>query len=277
MSNGVLLFANNNGKVDYLKQAIFLAKRVKEYLGVPVSLATSSKRKLTYSYEKDMDLFDKIIEIPDSYENTKRYYDGTLDHQYLLFKNYSRIDSYDISPYSKTLVMDTDYILCNDDLKQAFTSNTDFQIYKKGVDVCGWREYNEFNYINKIGIPFYWATCFCFKKTENTKIFFELMKHLEKNWIHYSKIYNLGSKNFRNDHVFSITIHMMNGFEDSDWAKILPGKMFYTLDRDKIYKIDKDKLTFLVEKQNRSGEYTLASTNKSNVHVMNKFSLEKLI
>ena len=70
---------------------------------------------------------------------------------------------------------------------------------------------------------------------------------------------------------------MMNGFEDSDWAKILPGKMFYTLDRDKIYKIDKDKLTFLVEKQNRSGEYTLASTNKSNVHVMNKFSLEKLI
>ena len=43
MSNGVLCFANNNGKVDYLKQAIFLAERVKKYLDVPISLATANK------------------------------------------------------------------------------------------------------------------------------------------------------------------------------------------------------------------------------------------
>ena len=45
----------------------------------------------------------------------------------------------------------------------------------------------------------------------------------------------------------------------------------------KHYQIKDNKLKFLVEKENRSGEYTLASTNGSNVHVMNKFSLEKVI
>tara|TARA_A100001388_G_C28704889_1_gene468099 strand:- start:17 stop:850 length:834 start_codon:yes stop_codon:yes gene_type:complete len=277
MSNGILCFANNNGKIDYLKQAIFLANRAKQYLNLPVSIATSSKRDLDYLYKEQASIFDHIIEIPDVYDNTKRYYNGSLNYEYLLFKNYNRTNSYNLSPYNKTLVMDTDVIICNDSLSKAFNMVEDFQIYRHCVDLCDWRDSSEFNFINDIGIPFYWATCFYFKKTANTKIFFDLMKHLEKNWIHYSRIYNLGSKNFRNDHIFSIAIHMMNGYEIGDWAKCLPGKLFYTLDRDQIYQIKDNKLKFLVEKENRSGEYTLASTNGSNVHVMNKFSLEKVI
>ena len=35
MNNGVLCFANNNGRIDYVKQAEFLATRVKKYLGLP--------------------------------------------------------------------------------------------------------------------------------------------------------------------------------------------------------------------------------------------------
>ena len=62
MSNGVLCFANNNGKVDYLKQAIFLARRVKKHLGVPISLATANKRDFDYMYSDQRELFDKIIE-----------------------------------------------------------------------------------------------------------------------------------------------------------------------------------------------------------------------
>ena len=103
------------------------------------------------------------------------------------------------------------------------------------------------------------------------------MKHIKKHWFHYSQIFNLGTRNFRNDHIFSIAIHIMNGYQEGDWAKTLPGKMFYTLDRDLICKLEEDKLLFLVEKQNRSGEYTLASTKGSNVHVMNKFSLARMI
>ena len=272
MSNGVLCFAHNNGKVDYLKQAELLAKRVEQHLNLPTTLVTSTPNQLQNSK-----LFDNVIHIPDQNNNLKRYYNGSLSHQRLTFKNNDRVKSYELTPYENTLVLDTDYIICNDSLKPAFDSVHNFQIYKDGIDLCEWRKHKEFDFINDTGIPFYWATCFCFKKSKETKIFFDLLQHLVKNWKHYEQVYNLGSRNFRNDHVFSIAIHMMNGFEDSDWAKELPGKMFYTLDRDFIRKIDNNSLTFLLQKQEYHGEYILSSTKDCNVHVMNKFSLGELI
>lgn len=272
MSNGVLCFAHNNGKVDYLKQAEFLAKRVKQYLNLPTTLVTSTPQELA-----DNTVFDQVIEIADDNSNVKRYYNGSLHHQKLLFKNNDRVRSYELSPYDTTLVLDTDYIICNDVFNNAFNSVHDFQIYKDGIDLCDWREHKEFDYINNTGIPFYWATCFCFKKTQETKIFFDLLQHLVSNWKHYEQVYNLGSRNFRNDHVFSIAIHMMNGFTDGNWAKTLPGKMFYTLDRDIVKTIKDNSLTFLLQKENYVGEYILASTKDCNVHVMNKFSLGELI
>ena len=133
MSNGVLCFANNNGKVDYLKQAIFLARRVKKHLGVPISLATANKRDFDYMYSDQRDLFDKIIEIDHQEYNTKRYYDGTYHHETLEFRNAGRIDSYELSPYDKTLVLDTDYVICNNSFVNAFDIDTIFQIYLYGI------------------------------------------------------------------------------------------------------------------------------------------------
>ena len=272
MNNGVLCFAHNNGKVDYLKQADFLAKRVKKHLNLPTTLVTSTPQDIIQDT-----VFDNVIKIQDDNSNVKRYYNGSFHHQQLSFKNHDRVRSYELSPYDTTLVLDTDYIICNDSFKHAFDSIHDFQIYKDGIDLCNWRKYKEFDYINDSGIPFYWATCFCFTKTSETKIFFDLLQHLVNNWKHYEQVYNLGSRNFRNDHVFSIAIHMMNGFTNGNWAKTLPGKMFYTLDRDIVKTIKDNSLTFLLEKENCTGEYILASTKDCNVHVMNKFSLGELI
>ena len=71
MSNGVLCFANNNGKVDYLKQAIFLAERVKQYLDLPISLVTANKKDFDYMYSDKRDLFDNIIEAePQEYKDS---------------------------------------------------------------------------------------------------------------------------------------------------------------------------------------------------------------
>ena len=77
--------------------------------------------------------------------------------------------------------------------------------------------------------------------------------------------------------MFSIGIHMMNGFEKGNWAGQLPGKMFYSLDRDFAHSIKDDHIKVLVEKQNYIGEYVLASTRNCNVHLMNKFSLAEHI
>ena len=273
MSNGVLCFAHNNGKIDYLKQAIFLAKRVKKYLNLPTTVVTSTPKDLT---AKDKKIFDSVIEVEDQNSNLKRYYNGTLHHHQLVFKNASRSNSYDLTPYENTIVLDTDYIICNDTLLNCFNQTQNFLIYDKATDLCDWRKLEEFDYIKDTGIKFYWATCFFFTKNSETKLFFNLLQHIQKNYEHYRKVYNL-DKTFRNDHLFSIGIHMMNGFEKGDWAGQLPGKMFYSLDRDFVHSIKDNCVKILVEKQNYSGEYVLASTKDCNVHLMNKFSLAEHI
>ena len=271
MNNGVLCFANNNGRINYIKQAEFLATRVKKYLGLPTSLVTSTPQDVS-----NKKLFDKIIEIQDKNKNTKRYYNGT-EHESLLFKNNDRCNSYAYSPYTKTLVLDTDVIICNDSLKHAFTNNHSFQIYSNCVDLTTWRHHPEFDYINDKGIEFYWATAFCFTKDDISERFFVMLNYVVENYKHFSNVYDLGTRNFRNDHAFSIAIHVLNGFLENDWIKKLPGSLYYTLDRDHITNISNDKLTFLLQKEKCHGEYTLASTKGMNVHVMNKFSLEEII
>jgi len=274
MSKGVLCFANNNGEINYVKQAVLLANQISKHLDLPTTVVTSTPDAINSNYRK---VFDNVITINDLDNNFKRYRNGQESHKTLHFKNFGRSNSYKLTPYEETLVLDTDIIICNNTLKYAFDTSHEFQIYKECTDLAPWRKHKEFDYINDKGIPFYWASIFYFKNTPEVKTFFTILNYVVDNWEHYQYVYDLGSRNFRNDHAFSIAIHIMNGFKDLDWAKTLPGKLYYSLDRDILSKMQNEQLTFLLEKENIHGEYTLASTNNMNVHVMNKFSLDRLI
>ena len=82
----------------------------------------------------------------------------------------------------------------------------------------------------------------------------------------------------RNDYVFSIAIHIMNGFNNKDVPHTLPADIYYTVDRDELYQVNNDgTLTFLIQKKNTFGEYTLAKTDTQNVHIMNKYSFTRNI
>ena len=62
MTKGALLIARNNETIDYVKQAIFLANRIKKYLNLPTSIITDSPDYLT---ELDTEnVFDNVITIP---------------------------------------------------------------------------------------------------------------------------------------------------------------------------------------------------------------------
>ena len=102
MRKGVLLFANNNSQVDYIKQACYLAKKVKKHLKVPVSLVTSDRSRVTdfYPYE----VFDKIIEKRSNNKFSKRYNDGALSHKKLEFNNDLRPLAYELTPYDLSLI-----------------------------------------------------------------------------------------------------------------------------------------------------------------------------
>jgi ACT domain-containing protein len=69
----------------------------------------------------------------------------------------------------------------------------------------------------------------------------------------------------------------MNGYQAGEFAGALPGKKFYAIDKDVLIDIVDDEIKILVQKTNRFGEYTAVKLKGSNCHVMNKFSLERII
>jgi hypothetical protein len=277
MSKGYLLIAQNNSANDYVKQAVFCAERIKKFCSdASVSIITNSVSYLEKSF--DSSLFDHIIDsksLP-SQTNTRLIFDGALSNKSVNWKNVGRDLAYSLTPYEETILLDTDYIFCNDILDKCFGSKNDILMYKKSK-YLGSSNIEEFTKCADTSIDFYWATIIYFKKTEKAKIFFDLVTHIRENWFYYNNLYQINSPNFRNDYAFSIAIHTMNSMTSGNFIGQLPGKMYYTKDQDFLENITDEKLIFLVGKKDYLGEYTLVSSKGLNVHVLNKASLEREI
>lgn len=272
MKRGVLIFAQNNSEIDYAKIAIFAASRVKEYLDVPVTIVTDSKDWILKSYPNAEELVN-FISLNTDVKQTKKFYDGTLFSKTLIWKNLSRVNAFDLTPYDETLVIDSDYIISSNILSNVWGAKNDFLVYRDSVDLSFWRDSQSFKFINQYSIPFYWATVFYFKKKSNVESFFTFIEQIQKNWNYFRHLYNIDSSVYRNDFAFSIALNL---FGDNFFSN-LPGKMNFTLDRDLLIDIKKNKMKFLVEKKNYIGEYTPIKTEGLDVHVMNKFSLLRCI
>lgn len=275
MSTGALIFAHNNSEVDYVKLATFAAQRVQEHLDIPVSLVTDNAKWLLETYPDHP--FDQIIESPGEASTTKFFYDGSLTSKELEWKNLSRCQAYDLTPYDKTLVIDSDYIINSSILKMALERNDVFQVYQKSLDIASWRDQSAFEKINSYSIPFYWATVFIFEKNEVTRALFDLVSYVKHNYRYFRILYNIDAVSFRNDFAFSIAIHIMNGKTNGEFVTELPGTMMYIRDRDILIGASENKMQLLVEKENHLGEYIAAKTEGLDLHVMNKMSLSRII
>lgn len=277
MSQGVLLFANNNAQIDYVKQAIYCAKRIKKHLGVPVSLVTEDGSYAKNAYPFYDKYIDNIINVDRKvYLQKKKYRDGVYAHKTLEWKNLSRADCYELSPYEETIVMDTDFLVANDQLLNCFDCSEDFLIVKKFNDAGFDRDLSYFDRISDRSIEMYWATVFYFKKSDNVKMYFDLVKHIREHWNYYRLIYQIPNRNFRNDFAFSIAIHILNGHKKGYWPNPIPGNLYMSLDIDILDKIEDDKF-LVVYDQNENGNYCAASLSNQSLHVMNKFSLSRII
>ena len=153
MTTGALIFAQNTVGVDYVKLALFAARRVKEHLKIPVSLATDSFDWLKF-YPDHTEVFDQIIPIVGNTNQLKKFYDGTLAFKTAEWKNLTRYQAYDITPYDRTLVLDSDYIINSDTLVKALNNDYSFQIFRKSFDLALDRNDKTFQRINQYSIPF---------------------------------------------------------------------------------------------------------------------------
>ena len=275
MTKGAVIFAQNNASLDYTKMAVFAATQIKKYLDIPVSIITDSENWLQESYPNHE--FDKVISIEFSGTQYKNFNDGALFSKTVEWKNFTRDKIYNLTPYDKTLVIDSDYIINSAVLKPAFDNDYDFQIYRHSMDLATWRPILEFERVSQWSVPFYWATAFVFQKNSITESFFDLVAYIKSNWTYFRNLYGINANTYRNDYAFSIAIHIMNGKTNGGFAIDLPGKMTFITDKDLLVNIVDDKMKFLVEKKDYLGEYTLVKTQSLDVHVMNKSSLCRFI
>jgi len=278
MTQGVLLFALNNLEVDYIKQAVFCAKKIKEHLKLPVALVTDNSQYLETTYKFYKKYIDQVIDIPPAHTEQKRIFlDGVYSTKKLAWKNHSRPDCYNLTPFDETIVLDVDFIICNDKLLNCFKMKQDFLIYRQPTDIAKTlRRLQKFDRISDRSIDMWWATGFYFKKTDFMEMYFNLIQHIKDNWSYYRLMYQIPNNNYRNDFSFSMAIHILQGFQLGPWPQKMPGNMYMASDGDMLHHLEGNKMSFICD-YTSGGSFVGATVEDANVHVMNKFSLGRAI
>ena len=121
MKQGIVLFAFNNRHIDYIKQAIYCAKRVKNYLNLPVQLITNDKEYIESNFSFYKKYIDNVTHCDAPASSTKTFHNGIYANKgKLKWINSARDSAYELSIFEKTLVIDTDLLISNDKLLTCF-------------------------------------------------------------------------------------------------------------------------------------------------------------
>jgi hypothetical protein len=275
MTKGILIFAHNNPQIDYGLMAIISGGLAKKKLNVPVSLVTD-KWTIAWLKESDMfskaeNIFDKIIEVEKPVtKNSRKLHDG-FNSQTIPFENSNRYSVWDLSPYDKTLMIDSDYLVFSDALNEYWDVDAPVMMGHSLNDITGERAGILDNRVSETGIHMFWATTVMFDKSPESQFFFKLVDFIKDNYRYYADLFRFSPKQFRNDIAFSIAKHIMNGFE-TEFVYTLP-PVFSIFDKDIMLNVDAEKLTFLIDKPLDCGSFWAATTTGVDVHVMNKQSI----
>jgi hypothetical protein len=262
MTQGFLLFAYDNEEVDYGLMALWTARRIQKYLNKSVSLVTdqSTKNKLDKLIPNWISSFDKIFFEESSATQTKKYIDKQLT-----FHNLNRINSWNITPYDETIVIDTDVIIQSTQLNKLWGYCSDIVVCDQSTDLYGVKD-AEFTWVNDKSIKFFWATAFYFKKTDNTKLFFDHCKYIKENYSWFKHVYDLYDGPVRNDFIWSVAIHSLGGTANNKWIDTIPWNIHHSNYEDRLLELNESSAKFLTKKG-------LCKIKELDVHVMNKFDL----
>jgi len=177
VSRGVLIFAFNTEAVDYVAIAEQTARLVKHTLGLPVTIITDQ-------------------EVDNTFTNVRAGYAGGT-----AWRNGDRYTAYDVSPYDETILIDSDYLVLDRSLLTLLDTTEDYRLQHNGVGNMG-----------VLSLDYVWATAIVFKRTEKTRLLFNLVGRIQRNYSYYCKLYQLRERNFRNDYAFAIANNIINGY-----------------------------------------------------------------
>lgn len=220
-SRGILVFAFNTN-VDYVTIADRTSRLAQRILGLPITLVTDLESKPNFDY-------DTIIRI----DNTSNNFRTDLNDAKVTWRNFGRYLAYELSPYTETILMDTDYLVLDNSLLKLFETEFDYKLMHHNRNLEGY----SYEMMGETSLPYIWATVVLFRRTERSRLFFNLIGRIQRNYRYYRALYNIREGNYRNDYAFAIANNIINGYSLNEDQGI-PWRML-TVDQ----KIDKIMLT----------------------------------
>lgn len=250
-SRGVVLFAFNSDKVDYVKIADEACKLIKHCLNLPVTLITDKTASPAFTY-------DRVIYVDAKDGNYRLDKNNNL----IKWRNFDRYSVYDLSPYNETLLLDTDYLVLDNSLLKLFEQPFDYRLQYRMQTLSGISDEE----MGPSSLPLIWATVVLFRKTQKSRLFFNLVKRIQQNYNYYKILYNMRDQSYRNDHAFSIANIILNGYA-LDTHTSIPWPMLTVKDDVKSLSTENNLLII------RTHEKAVV-TAKQNLHIMDKDYLQ---
>lgn len=183
-SKGVVIFATNTAETDYVGMAEQNARLIKHYMGLPTTIVSAKDTGINKRFSTDTGTFVE-------------------------WKNFGRHEAYEASPYDETIILDADYLIFDDSLVRLFSSSFDYLLFDKNRYV---NIEQQPSVMGPHSLPYVWATAVLFRKTERTRLFFELVAKIKRNYTYYRLLFNVQEGNYRNDYAFAIAHYILNGY-----------------------------------------------------------------
>jgi len=241
-SRGILLFAFNTSEIDYVEIARRSARLVTHTLNLPVTLVTEQGTSA--------DGFDQVIYIDNTLQNYKIGERGA-------WRNGDRWQAYNLSPYDETILIDSDYLVLDQNLLKLFEQDFDYRIMTHNDKPAGAWALN----MGLFGLQYLWATVILFRKTSRAGMLFDLVGRIQRNYHYYSRLYHMRDRNFRNDYAFTIADNILNGYQPGEQG--IPWSMLTFAD---VVTSITEKDDLLTIKETEKG-YVIP---RQNIHVMDK-------
>lgn len=259
---GALLFAFNNETTDYVKMAVFAAKRINKFLNLPVTLITDNKTLLSnYDYT-----FDKVIYMDANRDNVRN--NNT-------WVNKGRYQAFELSPYDETIVLDVDYIVNSDRLLKTFDLYDNFMCHKKINFLMAPSDIQE--RVSYSSIESVWATTLTFNKSKHTEHIFNCVKMVQDNYQHYVQLHGITMPYYRNDYAFAIALRIVNGHIDNQ-NYFTPWKLLHVGPGTQVYKTGDTEYTMVHDTtKNNKLKKEYVTIKDLDFHMLNKNNFAELL
>jgi hypothetical protein len=206
-------------------------------------------------------------------ENYRNLQDGE-EKVKVPFVNSNRSNAYELSPYDRTLLLDSDYFVFSDRLNEYWDIDEDVLISQAMNDIYDEKRkgYHD-RYVSDTGIHMFWATTVMFSKTPRAKAFFDMVNFVRDNYQYYGDVFRFNTRQYRNDISFSVAKHIISGFETEITPSLPP--VLTAIGRDILSEVTNDgRLIFLISPLTGSTPFAVSMKN-SDIHIMNKQSVTR--